>query len=124
VIERDPFAAGLDGQCRKPCIRHKVATRVRFGAKTLKNPPVSFTRLNDNAVGLSDKDLAEPEHLLQGAGLRENLRVGSYADHAAQNLWSHTVTGVTINDTIEPGAASQMRGGIAAKRVHKDVDIG
>jgi hypothetical protein len=50
--------------------------------------------------------------------------MGSYANHAAQNLRSHTVTGVTINDTIEPSAASQMFGGVGTKRVHKDVDIG
>ena len=124
VIERDPLAAGLDGQCRKPCIRHKVAACVRFGAKALKNPPVSFTRLYDDALGLSEKNVAESEHLIQAAGHYKNFRVGGDTDHTAQNLWSHTVTGVTINDTIEPGAASQMRGGIAAKRVHKDVDIG
>jgi hypothetical protein len=46
------------------------------------------------------------------------------ADHAAQDLRSHTVTGVTINDSIEPGTASQMLGRIDTKRVHKDVDIG
>jgi hypothetical protein len=30
VIEGNPFAAGLDDQCRKPCIGFQVATRVRF----------------------------------------------------------------------------------------------
>ncbi len=124
MIERDPLAAGLDGQCRKPCIRHKVAARVRFGAKALKNPPVSFTRLYDDAVGLSEKNVAESEHLIQAAGHHKNLRVGGDADHTAQNLRSHTVTSVTINDPIEPGTASQMLGGIGTKRMHKDVDIG
>ena len=98
AIERDPLTAGLDGQCRKPCIRHKVATRVRCGAKALKNPPVSFTRLYDDAVGLSEKDVAKSEHLIQAAGHHKNLRVGGDADHTAQNLRRHTVTGVTIND--------------------------
>ena len=56
VIERYPLAAGLDGQCRKPCIRYKVAARVRFGAKAFENFPVPFARLNDDAVGLSKKD--------------------------------------------------------------------
>jgi len=124
MIERDPFAAGLDGQCRKPCIRHKVAARVRFGAKAPKNPPVSFTRLYDDAVGLSQKKVAESEHLIQAAGHYKNLRVGGDADHTAQNLRSHTVTGVTINNPIEPGTASQMLGRIDTKRVHQDVDIG
>jgi len=50
--------------------------------------------------------------------------VGSYANHTAQNLRSHSVTGVTINDTIEPSVGSQMFGGVGTKRVHKDVDIG
>ena len=85
---------------------------------------MSFTRLNDDAVGLIEKDIAESEHLIQAAGHRKNLGVGSYTDHTAQNLRSHTVTGVTINDPIEPSAASQMRGGIGTKRVHKNVDIG
>jgi hypothetical protein len=50
--------------------------------------------------------------------------VGSYADHTAQNLRGHTITGVTINDAIEPGTAYQMLGGVDKKRVHKNVYIG
>jgi hypothetical protein len=124
VIERDPFAAGLDSQSRKPCVRYKVAARIRFCAKAFKNLPVSLTRLNDDAVGLIKKDIAELKHLIQAAGHRKNLRVCSYADYTAQNLRHHTVARVTINDTIEPSAASQMLGGIATKRVHKYIDIG
>jgi hypothetical protein len=85
---------------------------------------VSFTWLNDDEVGLIEKDIAELEHLIQAAGHRKNLRLGSYTDHTAQNLRCHTVTGITINDIFEPSTASQMLGGVGTKRVHKDVDIG
>ena len=85
---------------------------------------MSFSGLNDNTVGLIEKDIAEPEHLIQCAGHRKNLWMGRYANHAAQNLWSHTVTCVSINDAIEPGATSLMIGGIGSKRVHKNVNIG
>jgi hypothetical protein len=75
-------------------------------------------------MGLIEKDIAELEHLIQSAGHRKNLRVGSNADHTAQNLWCHTVTCVTINDAIEPSAAYQMLGGVGTKRMHKNVYIG
>jgi len=68
--------------------------------------------------------LKQIEPLIQAARHRNNLGVGRYADHAAQNLRRHTVTGVTLNDIIEPGATSQMHGDVGTKRVLKDVDIG
>jgi hypothetical protein len=34
---------------------------------------VSFTRLNDDVVGLIEKDVAESEHLIQAAGHHKNL---------------------------------------------------
>ncbi len=77
VIERDPLAAGLDGQCRKPCIRHKVAARVRFGEKAFKNPPVSFTRFYGDAVGLSEKDVdigKDPGAFMTSSSSPERLR--------------------------------------------------
>jgi hypothetical protein len=124
VVECDPLAAGLDGQCRKPCVGHQVATGIRFDAKAIENLPVPLARLNNHAMGLIKQDVAESKHLIQTARHCKNLGVGSYADHTAQNLWRHTVTGIAINDTIEPSAVCQMFWGIGAKRVHKDVDIG
>ena len=49
-------------------------------------------------------------HLIRAAGHHKNLRVGGDTDHTAQNLRSHTATGVTIVDPIEPGTANQMLG--------------
>ncbi len=73
VIESDPFTAGLDGQRSKPCVRHQIASRVGFGAKARKDLPVPLPWLNYHAVGLSKQDVAEPEHLIQGARLRKDL---------------------------------------------------
>ena len=81
VIESDPFAAGLDGQCRKPCIRYQVASGVRFHAKAFENLPVLLARLNDHAVGLSMEYVAEPEHFIQAAWHHKNFRMGRDADH-------------------------------------------
>ena len=81
AIEGDPFAAGLDGQCGKPCIRRQVTAGVSFNAKTFENVPVPLARLNDHAVGLRKEYVAETENFIQAAGHRKNLRVGGDADH-------------------------------------------
>ncbi len=83
TIESDPFTARLDGQRRKPCVRHQVATRVGFGTKAREDLPVPLTRLNNHAVGLSKKDVTESEDLIQGGRLRKDLWVGGDADHTA-----------------------------------------
>ncbi len=83
TIERDPFTAGFDGQRRKPCIRHEIATSVRIGAKARKNLPMPLRRLDDHAVGLSKQDVTESNHLIQGARLGKDLWVGGDADHTA-----------------------------------------
>ena len=124
AVECYPFAAGLDSQCRKPSIRHKVAARVRFGAKAFKNLPVSFIRLNDDAVGLVEKNVAELEYLNQAVGHRKYFWMGGDADHTAQNLRRHTVTRIAVDDAVKPGPTGLMLGGICAKGMHKDVDVG
>jgi hypothetical protein len=124
AVERDPFATGLDGQSRKPGIRYKVAARVCFGAKAFKNLPVSFARLNDDAVGLIENDVAESEYLIQATGHPKYFRVGCDADHTAQNLRRHTVTRIAVDHAVKPGPTGFMFGRICAKGMHKDVDIG
>lgn len=124
VIESDPLAAELDGQCRKPCIRHQVATGVRFCAKAFENLPVPLVRLNDHTMGLSKQGVTEPEHLVQAAGLHKDLGVGRDADHTAQDLRSHTVTRIAVDYAVEPDPAGLILGGIRTKGVHKDVDVG
>lgn len=88
----------------------KLPRGVRFGAKAREDLPVPLTRLNDHAAGLSQQDVTESEHLIHAARFHKDLRVGGDADHTAQYLWSHTVTGVAVDHTIEPGPASPVFG--------------
>ncbi len=83
-----------------------------------------FPRLNHQAVGLRKQDVAEPEHLIQGARLRKDLWVGGDANHTAQNLWSHTVTRVAVDHAAEPGRAGFMVGGIRSEGVDEYIDVG
>ena len=118
VIESDPFTAGLNGQRRKPCVGHQVAAGVRLAAKVREDLPVPLARLNDHAMGLIKQDVAEPEHLIQAARLRKDLRVCGDADHPAQYLRGHTVTGVTVEHAVEPVPTYLMPGGIGAEGLH------
>jgi hypothetical protein len=68
--------------------------------------------------------VAEPEHFIQAAGHRKNLRVGGDADHTAQNLRRHTLTRIAIDDAIKPAPADLMAGGIRPESVHENVDVG
>ena len=80
-----------------------------------------------NLIGLLTKlkpAVDSVEHVDGEHSSKNKQLVGADTDHTAQNLRSHNLTGVTINDPIEPGMASQMLGQIDTKRVHKDVDIG
>ena len=124
AIQSDPFTAKLDGQCRKPCVRHQVATGVRFHTKAFENLPVPLARLNDHTMGLSKQSVTEPEHLVQAAGLHKDLGVCRDAGHTAQDLGSHTVTRVAVDHAVEPAPAGPMVGGIRAEGVHENVDVG
>ncbi len=123
AIESDPFAAGFDGQCRKPCIRHQVAPGIRFGAKPFENLPVPFAGLDDHALGLPKECLTKPEHFIQTAGHRKNPGVGGNTDDTAQDLWRHSVAGVSIDHAVEPVPAGLMIGGIGSKGVDENVDV-
>ena len=123
AIESDPLAAGFDGQCRKPCTRHQVAPGIRFGAKAFKNLPVPFAGLNDHALGLRKECVTKPEHFIQTAGHRKHFRVGGNTDDTAQDLWSHTITCVSIDHAVEPAPAGPMISGIRSEGVYENVDV-
>jgi hypothetical protein len=69
---------------------------------------------------LSKQNVAEPEHLIQGARLRKDLWVGGDADHTAQNLRSHTVTRVAVDHAVDPDPAGFMVDGVENSAVSPD----
>ena len=100
AIESDPFAAGLNGQRRKPRVRYHIATSVCFCAKARKDLPVPFARLNDHAAGLCKQGVTEPENLIQTARFRKDFRMGGDADNTAQYLRSRTIARVAIDHSV------------------------
>ena len=108
AIECDPLTAGLNSQCRKPCVGNQIATSVRFGAKPRENLPVTLARLDDYTMRLTKQDVAEPQHLIQTARLHKDLGVSSDSDHTAENLRSYAVASFAVNHAIEPRAAHLM----------------
>src|ERR1700730_5961174 len=55
AVERDPFAAPLDGERCKPGIGDARSSRIGLDAKPLENVPVPLARVDDLAVRLSEK---------------------------------------------------------------------
>lgn|GEM_PF-5741101 len=124
MIESDPFAAGFDGQCRKPRVRHQITASVSVGAKSFENLPVPLTRLNDHAVRLCKEYVAEPDYFFQAAGHCKNFRMGGDAYHTAQDLSRHTIAAITVDHSVKPGPADLVVGRIRSESMHENVNVG
>jgi len=123
AIECDPLTAGLNSQCRKPCVWDQIAASVCFDAKPRENLPVTLARLNDYTMRLTKQDVAEPQYLIQTARLHKNLGVSGDSDHTAEHLRSHAVACFAVNHSIEPRAAIVMGWRIGPEGMHKNVDV-
>jgi hypothetical protein len=111
-VEGNPFTAGLNGQRRKPCIRHQIAASIRFPAQTREDLPMPLPGLDDYTMGLSKQNAAEPQYFFQAAWVHKNFRVGRDSDKTAQDQRRHAVTSFAVYRTIEPCTADRMVGGI------------
>src|SRR5947209_14975688 len=67
AVKRDPFAIPLDRERRKPGVGDTRSARISFDAETLENTPVSLTRINNPARGVSQKNVAACERFRNGA---------------------------------------------------------
>ena len=108
TVKRDPHAAGLDGQCREPGVRHEIAASIRLGAQTREDLPVRFAGLDGHAVRLFEYCLAEPKRLVEITWLPKHFRVGDDSNNATQNLWRHAVARIAIDDVLQPGVAQAV----------------
>jgi len=122
-VRRYPFGARLDSEGGKIGIRNQVAACVRRLAKTGENLPVARPRGNRYAVGalpnLGDKVQGD----FQRSRLLENTRMGHDSEETGQGKVGQTITGVSVNNTLQPVAKSFVTRGIDPMGIYQDVNV-
>src|SRR5215210_1790184 len=84
AVEGDPFAAPLDGERREPGVGDARAADVGVAAEAAEDGPVALAGLDDFAIRLVQKVIAEGECLRQGARLAERAVVGRDPNERAE----------------------------------------
>ena len=105
AVERNPLAAGFDGQGSEPGVGYQVSPGIGFGAKARESIPVPLARLNNNAVGLFKEELTEAQRLFKAARLCEHFWVGCDTDDAAEDLRRNAKARIAVDAAIEPTVA-------------------
>ena len=123
AVQRNPFAARLDGKRREPSIGHARSSRIRLDAKPLEDIPVSLARFDDLTVGLAENVFAESECFLECACCSIGSGICGYSNHRTQRQTRNSETRIASHDSIEPRAADCVLWNALAKGVDENVDV-
>ena len=85
-VRRDPFAAGLDSQSRKPCVLREVAGGFGLRTHLFEDRPMTVTGFSDRRIRLLEKRSTEIEDAISRAGFGVDSMVSCNPDHARQHL--------------------------------------
>jgi hypothetical protein len=123
AIRSNPLAAPLDSKRRKPSVSDARAARVGVKAEPLKDLPMPFAGLNNLAVRLAEKIVAEAERLLDGARLPKDAPIGCDPYDGAQRRRRDAEAGIACDQSLKPRTAHGMLGHIPTEGVNEDVDV-
>jgi hypothetical protein len=123
TIGGHPLTPSFDRERSQPGILHQVAGGRCRSAERLENAPVAFSRNNHRGVRLLKQHFAECEDLRCRARAREDLWMRRYPNHRGKHLRCNTVCLLRIDGFFKPVPVARVLRGVAAKRIHKHVDI-
>ena len=112
AIRGNPFAAGFDGQGRKPSVLHNVSRGFGILAQGFEYRPVTFAGHDHRRGGLSKNNATKLEGIIQGAGTCKNPRMGTDAHDADEYLRCDAVSGWPVDHRFEPCPVSRVIFGV------------
>src|SRR5215472_8639084 len=123
AIESDPLTPPFDRQRREPGVGHAHAGGLGLDAETLEDVPMALAGLDNLAVRLTDKVVAEPEGLGDRARHLERPRIGGDPDQRAQHRGRDAETRVALDHVGQPASGNRVLRHVLAKRIDQHVDV-
>lgn len=124
AIVSDPSTSMLYRKRGEPCITDSRSAYLCLKANPLKNRPVTFARLYNLTMRLTQKVRAKLKSFFAGTWLNENTRIRRNSNNCAQSERRDTEPTITCHCSIKPCFTSVMARGISSKGVNEYINVG